>query len=176
SPDTFIDYGFSVKNNTDVALDFVFVFRSPFVGGPYNVLGSAHGGNLINGTGAGGTDDTVALLPFGQANVHQPFIVGIGDVNGLNTGCAAEVGSPGSLACPVAPDPSVSVTPIATGATGVFGVRVQFTLSPGDLYAANGRIELATSGDPVVPEPGTYALLASGLIGIVAVARRRRAA
>jgi hypothetical protein len=62
---------------------------------------------------------------------------------------------------------AISTVPVASGVAGMFGTRMSFILSPGDQYAATGRVELVNA---VVPEPATGLLIG---VGLMAALRRR---
>jgi hypothetical protein len=65
---------------------------------------------------------------------------------------------------------SYDLGPVPLGASAAF---VLFAQAPGDGTMGTVRIDDLVLG--VVPEPGTYALMLAGLVGVGAIARRRRA-
>jgi hypothetical protein len=171
NPDPFVDYGFSVKNLTASALDVHFIINSPYVGGPYNLLRSSHTGSVTDSSnGVVGTDAQV-IIGAPDMFVHTPVVDGT-KLLGTNPGCIAPTGPGGSDFCGTA---GLQVIPILSNVAGIFGVDVHFTVSPGDIYTLNGRVELLQEqGGPVIPEPASMALLGSGLLTLAFVRYRRR--
>jgi hypothetical protein len=166
--DPVIDYAIAFQNFLDTPLFFDYSVTQPFVGGPYTALFTSHSGSV---TESGSPNATVVVQAPAEGFVHQPFVNST-NVDGLNPGCMVATGVGGSGNCPQSPPFSTSV-PIATGETGTFGVEVSFTLSPGDIYTLNGRVELLPTQVPgQVPEPATLLLLAGA--GTLAYALRRR--
>jgi len=166
--DPFINYAFAIANLTAAPQDVTVVFSSPFTGGPYGSLASSHQLGVTDGDGNG----SVSVQPIaGQSFIHQPFVDGA-DVDGLNPGCTLSPGAGGSASCYASGAPTF--VGISTGATGTFGVRIQFTLSPGDLISTSGRVELFPSGVPLgnTPEPATLGTLGAGLAALVVWRRR----
>lgn len=164
--DPFVAYGFAVTNFSTTTLDVDALFSSPYVGGPYTALFSSHSGST---TDSGVTPNGTVTIGAPEGFVHQPF-VDVSNVDGLNTGCTVSTVPAGSGNCPPA---GLSTTvPVTTGATGIFGVEVHFTLSPGDIYTVNGRVDLLPTQGPQVPEPATLLMIAGGVVAL-AVRRRR---
>jgi hypothetical protein len=165
--DPFVDYGFAVKNFAGAPLSFLFVFTTPYVGGPYSLLDSSHSSSV---TDSSPTDGTVTVTTDKKASIHTPAIDGVDIVGGaLGVGCAP-AGAKGFSAVCEAPAGVVGF-PVATLAAGTLSITVSFTLSPGDIYTANGRTEIYNGA--VIPEPSTYAMAIGGL-GLLLVARRFR--
>lgn len=158
--DPFLDYAFGVTNNSAGTLSFTFSFLAPYVGGPYLEFRNSHASTITSVSGA-----TVAtnLNPL----IHWPTLDGVPVAgSALGDGCA--VAGNGSFTCDASG--STVVSPVLSAASGLFGVTLSWTLSPGDSYSLSGRVELAE-----IPEPGTFALLFAGLAGLLGIARRRLA-
>lgn len=158
NPDPFVQYSFGVQNLSAGPLTFSFLFVTPFGGGPYSTLTSSHSSTVIDGTVP---DGTVEVTPSGGTFIHRPEINLVPTTVGqLGDGCDVSV-SP--ALCDLASG-SFAISPVS--GPGTLGVTVAFTLSAGDLYAANGRVEL-------VPEPGTFILGLGVLAGLLYRQRRR---
>jgi len=162
--DPFIDYGFAVKNFTGAPLSFLFVFSTPYMGGPYSVLSSSHSSSVTDGG-----NGTVTVATDTKAAIHTPSLDAADVLGGaLGVGCMP-AGAPGFSAGCEAPAGVVGL-PIVSLAAGTLAITVSFTLSPGDIYTGNGRVEI---GNAVIPEPGTYALALAGFGALFLVHRRR---
>jgi hypothetical protein len=160
NPDPFFDYAFGVTNSSAAPLTFTFTFTGPYVGGPYTLMTSSHASSV---TAVGGATVGTGVNPF----IHTPLLDGT-PIGALALGDGCVIAGTGSFPCD-ASGPSVG-TAVASAASGIFGVALSWTLSPGDSYSLNGRVELSN-----VPEPGTLALLLAGFILLFGMARRRAA-
>jgi len=168
--DPFIDYSFGVINFTSSDLTFSFLFFSPYAGGPFGGLRSSHSSSATDGGVADGSVvvSADALTGF----VHNPILDGV-DVTSaaLGTGCTL-AGAPGfSDSCDGF---SLLTVPIVSAASGIFGVRIEFTLSPGDALSLNGRVELIEEPGEPIPEPTYAAVVGLALVGLSLVRRSRR--
>ncbi|MDX2181261.1 MAG: PEP-CTERM sorting domain-containing protein [Bryobacteraceae bacterium] len=165
--DPYVDYAIAVKNFGAVPLSFSFTFLTPYAGGPYFLLDSSHSSSVTDSSPTNGAV-TVALDKKGS--IHTPNLDGVDILGGaLGAGCAP-VGAKGFSAGCEAPAGVVGL-PVATLAAGTLSVTVNFTLSPGDIYTANGRVEIYNNP---IPEPSTYAMAIGGL-GLLLAFRRLRA-
>lgn len=164
NPDPFVTYGLAVTNNTNAALNFLFTFSSPYIGGPYTSVNSSHSSSYTrNGT------TNASINPYMGSHIHRPFVDG-SDVNGafIATSCMVST-PPASGACTY---PDIMGLAYTTAAAGNFGVKVGFTLPANAsrlVYTANGEVELA-----VVPEPSTILLFAAGLFALSIVVMQKR--
>lgn len=166
--DPFITYGLAVTNLTTGALNFSFMFSTPYVAGQYALMTSSHSSSY---TRTGGTATTI--VPFGGTAIHRPYVDGV-DITGafIATSCAVNT-PPFSGTCSYA---DVVNMPNVTAASGMFGVKLGFTMpanTVGLAYTANGLVQLDYA---TVPEPGTMLLLALGLAAVTALALQRRRA
>lgn len=167
--DPHVMYGVAFTNLTNGALNFSFTFSSPYVAGPYALMTSSHSSSY---TRIGGTATTI--VPFGGTTIHRPYVDAV-DITGafIATSCAVNNTPPFSGACSYA---DVINLPNVTAASGMFGVKLGFTLPANTVdltYTANGLVQLDFA---TVPEPGTMLLLAFGLAAVTAVALQRRRA
>lgn len=168
--DPFVQYSLGVTNLALVPTTFTFFLATPFGGGPYSTLLSSHASNVTDG---GPTPNgSVEVTPSGGALIHRPQINGVETAVGqFGDGCTPS-GSPSfSAFCDVG---SGSFAIPAVSGPGTLGVTVAFTLSPGDSYAATGRVEIFDGrGTTGVPEPSAFILGVGVLAGLVYYRRRR---
>ena len=163
-----VTYGLAVMNFSASALNFSFTFSSPYVAGPYALMTSSHSSSY---TRTGTTAATI--VPFGGTAIHRPYVDAV-DITGafIATSCAVNT-PPFSGTCSYA---DVVNLPNVTAASGMFGVKLGFTMpanTVGLAYTANGLVQLDYA---TVPEPGTMLLLAFGLTAVTALALYRRRA
>jgi|GEM_PF-2620826 len=161
--DPFVDYGIAVKNFSGAPLMFTFVFLAGYGGGPYTLLDSSHSSSVTDGG-----NGLVVVTPGMKADIHTPELDGTDFLAAaIGMGCAP-AGAPGfSAACEAGNSMGHA---IASAVAGTLAVTVSFTLSPGDIYTANGRVEIYNNP---IPEPSTYAMAVAG-IGLLFVVRRFR--
>ena len=140
-------FSLSATNITSSPLLFIFQFTAPFAGGPYNTLATD-----LTGTG---TAESIVMSGLLDANI----------VADATISCS----SPAACADPVA-----SLSPLSN-ASGLFGVKLSFTLPPGAnaTTSFNGSAILSEVTSQAVSEPATVALFGLGLLG-AGVSRRRR--
>lgn len=158
--DPFVNWAISVTSLQAAPVSFSFLFTVPYVGGPYDELVSNLSATLSSeGTGASMALTSIAHDSLLDSNVIVSLATALPDCAG--TSSPLDCGSTSGQAS------------VASFASGTFSSRVEFTLTPRTSAALLGGTTLQTA---VVPEPQTYALLLAGLLGVVAMARRRRAA
>jgi hypothetical protein len=158
-----LDYSSFALNFSDVDQQFSLDFFTPYAGGPYNTLTNEFS-STITDLIENGTASAVPVVTL----MSNPSIDGA-DIAaaGLGSGCTLS-DTPGfSLPCDALTSTSASV---ATFDSGMFGVVVSFTLSPGDALEWHGRLELSNTS---VPEPLSVVLLGTG-IGAAVLRRRSR--
>jgi hypothetical protein len=164
NPDPILNYAVAFINPFAVTSTFTLNLLLPYIGGPYNSFTLSHSSNAADGN-LNGTA-TVGLNV--EANVANGLLDGV-VVTGLETGCTITP-PPNSQSCFSGADSTVAV---ASAAAGTFGVRLDFTLSPGDLYSATGVVELTNTA---IPEPTSVILSLTGFGAFLFFARRRRSA
>lgn len=159
--DPFVQFAFGIGNFSNTALNYFFVFATPYTGGPYNELTASlsssvtDGGNRPNGS--------VTVDPF-TADV---VVDGTAYIT-LNSPCQ-RTGAPGfSLTCPEA----MGGASLFSAVTGLLSLELSFRLSPQDLVSVNGRADLLRTD---VSEPTVLAVLSIGLVALVAMRRRASA-
>jgi hypothetical protein len=167
--DPFIDYGISVKNMTGGDLNITFLISAPFLDGPWDRLQSSHSSSVTDGRSSKAALDGAITVKATDASglIHVPQVDGASLVVGaISEGCSPTGAVGFSDGC--AGFSNIVADIPATAATGVLGVKVAFSLTAGDIYTGNGRVDLQ-----VVPEPGTALLVGVGLLLAGASARRR---
>ena len=76
NPDPFVTYGLAVTNTTGNALNFLFSFSSPYIGGPYTSVHSSHSSSYPrNGT------TNASINAYMGTDIHRPFVDAL-DVTG----------------------------------------------------------------------------------------------
>jgi hypothetical protein len=158
--DPFLNYSVGFVNPFSSTTTYVLTILMPYVGGPYNEMTLSHSSTVTDSDSSGAA--TVSL----DADAHVANAVLDAVVTtGLGTGCAMTP-PPNPQTCFSGPDSTVAV---ASAASGVFGIRLNFQLSANDSYSTTGRVDLANAA--AVPEPTTVMLVATAM---VATLRRRR--
>lgn len=159
NPDPFIDASLTITNNTSITKHFDLLFTLP-VGSPFTsgqMSGSLSGSfkdfnndgsaSLNNVDWNGLIDSTNAMSLFGGS-----FSCG-------GAGCIGNIGT-------------VSDGPLSSGPVNTsIGTHLVFDLSAGDQASFTSHFEVVPT---VVPIPAAVWLFGSGLLGLGALARRRR--
>jgi len=161
TPDPFVGFSFGVINHSNSVMTYNYDFQTPYAGGPYYRIQSIFGDVLIDTNFKG----TSAVHPVNSPYVMNTWVSGnLVSALGLGLGCT----TPANVFVCTSPDigaigPLVYVSP----ATGILEVKGSFSVTPGGQYTLTGRSEIP------IPEPGTLALLGSGIMGLGSWLRRR---
>ncbi len=161
TPDPFVGFSFGVINNSHALMTFNYDFTAPYAGGPYLLAQSIFGDVLIDTNFAG--NSTVA--PVGSRFIMNTYDTGLLlNFLGIGMGCT----TPNLVYVCTSPDIG-AIGPLAylSNAAGSLEVKGSFTLTPGGQYTLTGRSQI------FVPEPGTLALLGTGILGLGGWIRRR---
>jgi hypothetical protein len=142
-------------------MTFTFDFTTPFAGGPYTLARTIGADVLIDAAFTG----TASVIPVGgggfiiNSYVDGVLIPSFGRVSGCTTGA--------SFVCTSGASGALGPNPYASPATGMLEIKGSFILTPGSQYSLTGRTDL------LAPEPGSVMLLASGVILLGGVLRRK---
>jgi hypothetical protein len=162
SPDPYVGFSFGIVNTSKQAMTFNYDFTTPYAGGPYAFVSSVFGDVLIDTNFTG----TSTVTPIGSNYIMNTFDSGnlLSQVN-IGRGCT----TPAHRFVCTSPDiGALGPLHYTSFASGTLEVEGSFTVTPGGQYTLTGRSSLAP-----IPEPGTMALFATGVIGLAGVLRRR---
>lgn len=158
--DPFVTNNIALTNNSGVAQTFIISVAIPIPAFAYDrAIASSVGISATDSNGNGLLSVTSAALAEGQVNGVS--VLGMLDPLGLTQANCSFVG-PG---CSATTSENIPLQFLPPGSATLLGLKLQFTLSPGDSVAITSRFE-------IVPEPGTLLLVGLGALGLAMVRRR----
>ena len=157
---TMIEIGAVVKNNANAAADFTIDFF-PEVGDTLPAIISQIQGSIgVTATDQNNDGVTLTGQIFYSATIDGQEVLQL--LKNVNL-----VGAAGATVIDAETSPPVAINPAIAGAQAA-KVTIKFTLSAGDNASFTGQAN-------IVPEPSTVLLFGSGLMGLIAMGRRRKA-
>jgi hypothetical protein len=165
-PDPNVSFVGGFKNVSGMAQDFVFSTSTPISPALASTL---YGGSTSVTYGDASFDGLGGLFNDTSSNpAYTGTIDGTGQLNMLAS-LSLTPAFPGDTTQSASefqglPGPTIS----GPAANSTIGILHRFNLSAGDQATFNSTFQV------VIPEPGTFALLASGLIGLAVFGRRQR--
>ena len=162
--DPFVTNNISLTNNSGVAQTFIISAALPIAAFNYDkAVFSSVGVTATDSNGNGSLSVTSLALFEGQVN-------GVGALSLLDPVSLTQANCspfPNTNGCSATVSDGIVSQLVPAGVANLIGIKLQFTLSPGDSIGITSRFE-------IVPEPTTLLLVGAGLIGL-AVTRRRSA-
>jgi hypothetical protein len=161
-PDPFVGFAFGVINHTKSNLTFSYDFVTPFGGGPYSKADTIFADVLIDTAFTG----TSTVSPVADPFIMESYVNGV-KIPGFGRGSSCTTVG---FVCVSGASGLIGPVSYLSAGSGTLEVKGQFTLTPSSQFSLTGRTELYQP----VPEPGSLALVGSGLIGLAGVLRRKR--
>lgn len=169
--DPFITFSATTKNAVPGSVPYIFLFGTPVVPGMYTSASSSGGASVSPGDAQNTTVSPGAVYPT--------YIGGYGTVGPEATNLNVNLGNTSCVATGIATTTcnfGVKNSPFSP--TYFDNLEAVLSYSQNDLQSAaafTGRIDLNTAtATTTTPEPGTLSLLATGLVGLGGVLRRKR--
>jgi hypothetical protein len=161
--DPFVTNNIVLTNNSAVAQTFIISAAIPIPAFNYDRAIFSSVGVTATDSNANGSVSVTSLALF-EGQVNGVGVLSLLDpVSLTQANCSPFPNTPG---CTATTSDGIVLQPLPAGVATVIGIKLQFTLSPGDSIGITSRFE-------IIPEPGTLLLLGMGVTGL-ALARRRR--
>jgi hypothetical protein len=167
--DPFITFDLTTENLVAGSQDYSLLFGTPVIPGAYRFAGATLTGSIAPGQNGGTVTNTTGTTAFlsgygtlGVAATNLAIDLGTGPCTATNLTVPCGVGARSNTFAPTQYDNLEAIlnyTQTGVGSTASFSGRI-------DLL----NVPPATT----VPEPSTYALMASGLVAVAFVSRRRK--
>ena len=164
--DPFVTNNISLTNNSGVAQTFIISAALPIAAFNYDkAVFSSVGVTATDSNGNGSLSVTSPALFEGFVNAPAVTLLSLLDPVSLTQANCSPF--PNTNGCSATTSDGIVLQALPAGVATLIGIKLQFTLSPGDSIGITSRFE-------IVPEPTTLLLVGAGLIGL-AVTRRRSA-
>jgi hypothetical protein len=161
--DPFVTNNIVLTNNSAVAQTFIISAAIPIPAFAYDrAVFSSVGVTATDSNGNGSVSVSSLSLFEGQVNGVGALSL-LDPVSLTQANCSPFPNTPG---CSATASDGVVLQLLPAGVANVIGIKLQFTLSPGDSIGVTSRFE-------IIPEPTTLFLVGMGVTGL-ALARRRR--
>jgi hypothetical protein len=158
--DPFVTNNISLTNNSGVPQAFVISVAIPIPAFNYDrAIFSSVGITATDSNGNGSL--SVSSLALFEGQVNGGTVLSLLDPLSLTQAACSFPGGPG---CSATTSEGIASLLLPPGSATLIGIKLAFTLSPGDSIGITSRFE-------IIPEPGTMLLLGTALAGL-AVRRR----